>query len=95
MVVAQLRATLFMYLCHILTRIKAEIIKKVYNIQKVTKGDWYGMIQKEKTGFNVILSDLNLNFPPGKVFSFPYSQITQIFSKYLVEIWETKMTVIY
>ena len=47
------------YLWQILTRNDDELIKKVYNTQKVTstKGDWFGMIQKEKTKYGIEVSD--------------------------------------
>ena len=48
-----------MYLHHILTRDKSELIFKVYQAQglKPTKGIWFTMIQNEKIKYNIKLSD--------------------------------------
>ena len=48
-----------MYLHHILTRDKSELIFKVYQAQglKPTKGVWFTMIQNEKIKYNIKLSD--------------------------------------
>ena len=47
------------YLWQILTRSDDELIKKIYNTQKVktTKGDWFGMIQKEKIKYGIEVTD--------------------------------------
>ena len=48
-----------MYLWHILTRDRNELINKVYFVQsiKCTQGDWFMMIQSEKLKYNILLSD--------------------------------------
>ena len=48
-----------MYLHHILTRDKNELIYKVYKTQelKITKGDWFSMIQSQKKLYNIQLTD--------------------------------------
>ena len=48
-----------MYLWHILKQDGKELIKKIYNVQKVkfTKGDWYEMIQNEKKKYQINLED--------------------------------------
>ena len=48
-----------MYLHHILHRDPSELLRKVYEAQKVksTKYDWYQMIQDEKSKYDVNLTD--------------------------------------
>ena len=48
-----------MYLWHLLRRNEEELIKKVYQTQKVktTNGDWFQMIQCEKEKYNIKLTD--------------------------------------
>ena len=52
-----------MYLHHILTRDKTELIFKVYQAQGLipTRGVWYTMIQNEKVKYNIQLSDNNIS----------------------------------
>ena len=59
-----------MYLHHILTRDKSELIYKVYKSQsvKITKGDWYGMIQSEKQRYNIQLSDEQISMMNKQLF---------------------------
>ena len=44
-----------MYLYHLLTRDRSELIYKVYHIQKYIKRkhDWYELIQSEKQKYNI------------------------------------------
>ena len=48
-----------MYLWHLLTRNKKELISKVYHIQQYhpTKKDYFSLIQKEKEKYRIVLSD--------------------------------------
>ena len=48
-----------MYLWHLLTRSENELIKKIYQTQKLksTKGDWVNMIQTEKSKYDISLTD--------------------------------------
>ena len=48
-----------LYLWHILHRDENELVRKVYEVQKIkmTKGDWFEMIQNEKKKFKITLSD--------------------------------------
>ena len=48
-----------LYLWHILHRDESELVRKVYEVQKIkmTKGDWFEMIQNEKKKCNITLSD--------------------------------------
>ena len=52
-----------MFLFHILTREKKELIYKVYRIQECirTKNDWFGMMLKEKIKYNIELSDEDIS----------------------------------
>ena len=49
-----------MYLWHILKQKDDELIRKVYNAQKLkcTKGDWYEMIQSEKAKYEINETDV-------------------------------------
>ena len=44
---------------HILSRDKSELIRKIYDIQKIypTKGDWYLIISEEKRKYSINLTD--------------------------------------
>ena len=49
----------FMFLHNILRRDKSELIYKVYSAQKIkpTRGDWFSMVQVEKSKYNIHLTD--------------------------------------
>ena len=49
----------FMYLWHILKQTNDQLLRKVYNAQKLkpTKGDWYEMIQSEKSKYEMDETD--------------------------------------
>ena len=48
-----------MYLWHILSRDKKELIKKVYEAQKCNsnKGDWFQIMQEERVKYDLLISD--------------------------------------
>ena len=52
-----------MYLWHVLSRDESELIRRVYDTQKVTNntGDWYGMIAKDKQelGIHCLIQDVS------------------------------------
>ena len=58
-----LSARRFMYLWHILSRDKNELIRKVYEAQKCNpnKGDWCQIIQEERQKYDLLLSDENIS----------------------------------
>ena len=49
----------FMYLWHILSRDKEELISKIYEAQKyeVNKGDWVRIMQEEREKYDILESD--------------------------------------
>ena len=51
-----------MYLWHVLCRDKDELIRRVYDTQKVASntGDWYGMVQKDKQQLGIHMTDTDI-----------------------------------
>ena len=51
-----------MYLWHVLHRDKAELIRKVYETQKLKhcKGDWFEIIESEKSKYDITVSDCEI-----------------------------------
>ena len=48
-----------MYLYHLLHRDESELIRKIYESQKlqINKGDWVKIIQEEKSKYNIMVED--------------------------------------
>ena len=59
-IIAQRR---FMYLWHILTRPKSELLYKIYQLQQVrpTRGDWAEMMKAEKEKYQISLTDAEIS----------------------------------
>ena len=51
-----------MYLWHVLTRDKSELIRRVYETQKVAgnTGDWYAMVEKDRQQLGIHMSDSDI-----------------------------------
>ena len=59
-----------MYLWHILSRDETELIRRVYNTQKVghNTGDWFGMVEQDKEHLGIRMTNREIQGVSKEVF---------------------------
>ena len=87
-----IRIRRLMYLWHVLSRDKTELIRRVYETQKVSNiaGDWFNLVERDKKYLEIEMSDTEIQGVSKEVFKSYVTKKVKI--KFLQHLHELKRT---